>query len=270
MLRDTRLRIVALLLFTACVSATVPPVDGEPPCVVADDAVTCAPREATVDGRRVFWQQPLGEPPPQGWPVVLVFQGSFIAPTATWNRVPRDGSFGIYQQARMQSVLLENGFVVIAPFAEGIAWQTNTSPDFASSSDKRFIDALLSELDAGTFGAVDTSRRYATGISSGGYMTSRMALTWPGRFRALVVVSASWATCGGVVCAMPEKLPVDHPPTRLLHGGADATVPLFTAQPYFDALVAQGFEADLLVDAKLGHAWGVDAPEQVLAWFTTH
>ncbi|MGV3619375.1 MAG: hypothetical protein ACO1OB_01085 [Archangium sp.] len=264
------MRTVALLLFTACASATVPPVEGEPPCVVSDEAVTCAPREVTVDGRRVFWQQPLGEAPAGGRPVVLVFQGSFIAPTATWNRVPRDAAFGGYQQARLQALLLENGFVVIAPFAEGIAWQTNTSTDFTNSTDKRFIDALLAEIDAGTFGAIDTSRRYATGISSGGYMTSRMALTWPGMFRALVIASASWATCGGVVCALPPTLPVDHPPTRLLHGRGDLTVPLFTAQAYFDALVADGIEAELLVDEALGHAWGKDAPEQTLAWFTTH
>lgn len=119
---------LTLLTFTAYASANRPlPAEGEPVCTVNDDAVTCAPRSLKVEGRDVFWQRPATAAPASGWPVVLVFQGSFIAPTATWNRVPRDAAFGGYQQARMQSVLLEHGFVVVAPFAEGVAWQTTSA-----------------------------------------------------------------------------------------------------------------------------------------------
>lgn len=263
--------VIASVWLTACGNPRLElPADGEPRCTVTDDAVRCAPQSTKVDGREVYWQSPSSVAPTAGYPVVLVFQGSFFPPSLTWNEVPRDTSFGGYQQARMQALLLERGFIVIAPFADGIAWQTNTSFDFANSGDKKFIDALLVEIGNGTFGAADVTRLYATGISSGGYMTSRMALTWPGTFRALSISSASWATCGGAACVLPDTLPAGHPPTQFLHGGGDVTVPLFTAQAYVDALTAQGFEAELIIDDELGHAWLPEAPERVVDWFTAH
>lgn len=266
-----RASLALFVVLLACGGPRLPlPDAGEPACTVSDDAVACAPQISRIGGRDVYWQQPIVSAPADGYPVVLVFQGSFFGPPLTWNRVPRDTAFGGYQQARLQALLLEQGFIVIAPSAEGIAWQTNTSPDFANSSDRRFIDTLLEEVRAGTFGTADASRLYATGISSGGYMTSRMAADWPGTFRALAIASASWATCGGAVCALPEALPPGHPPTLLMHGRGDVTVPLFTAQAYLDALVAQGFEAELAVDDDRGHEWLPDAPERVAAWFAAH
>ncbi len=262
---------MAGVVLTACERPRLElPADGEPRCTVTDASVRCAPQSTKVDGREVYWQSPSTAAPAGGYPVVLVFQGSFFPPSVTWNEVPRDTSFGGYQQARMQALLLERGFIVVAPFADGIAWQTNTSLDFANSGDKKFIDALLTEVRNGTFGAADPARLYATGISSGGYMTSRMALTWPDTFRALSIASASWATCAGAACVLPDALPAGHPPTQFLHGRGDVTVPLFTAQAYFDALIAQGFEAELHVNDDTGHAWLPDAPERVVDWFTAH
>ena len=100
---------------------------------------------------------------------------------------------------------------------------------------------LFDELDAGTFGPVDPRRMYATGISSGGYMSSRMADAYPGRFRALAIQSASYAWCSGPACTIPT-LPEDHPPTLFLHGALDLTVPLYTMDLYHDELVDEGVE----------------------------
>ncbi len=259
------------LAFCGCSGLTLAVDDGgtSPRCSVTESEVTCAPRLTSVFGRDVYWQSPPSPAPTH--PAVIVFQGSFFGPTATWGTAKKELAFGGYQQARMQALLLEHGFTVIAPSAlGGVAWQTNTGLPWDATNDKPFLEALLAAMSRGDFGVIDDAHRYATGISSGGYMTSRMALSFPGTFRALAIASGSWATCAGVACALPSSLPALHPPTRFLHGRADTTVPLFTAEPYQKALVDQGFEADLIVDDAAGHEWLSVSPERIVEWFETH
>ena len=244
-------------------------------CTVTDAAVTCSHQVTAlpVNGltRDVFWQTPTSTPPAAGFPAVVIYQGSFFGPSATWTDVKSDTAFGGYHQARLQALLLDRGFVVIAPFAAaGLAWQTNSGLPWDATSDKPVIDGLLQAVRDGTFGPVDTTRLYATGISSGGYMTSRMAVSYPGVFRALAIQSGSYATCAGVACVLPATLPADHPPTRFLHGRGDLTVPLFTAEPYEMRLVTMGVSADLIIDDAAGHEWLKESPERILEWFTTH
>jgi poly(3-hydroxybutyrate) depolymerase len=249
---------------------------GDPPrCTVTPDAVTCAARITTLTAgtasRDVYWQTPITAPPAAGYPVVIVYQGSFFAPSATWGTVASDTPFAGYQQARLQALLLEHGFTVIAPSAAiGLAWQTNSGLPWNATTDQPFIDALLAGISRGDFGPADASRWYATGISSGGYMTSRMALSYAGRFRALAINSGSWATCAGAACLLPAMLPADHPPTLFLHGRRDLTVPLFTAQAYADQLQSEGFTRELIIDDDASHEWLSVAPERITAWFEGH
>lgn len=146
-------------------------------------------------------------------------------------------------------------------------WQTNLPPcsvAWDACADARLVDALLAAIDDGAFGLVDGL--YAMGISSGGYMTSRMAVSYPGRFRALAVHSASYATCGGDLCAIPA-LPVDHAPTLVLHGALDDVAPLEAARDYHAALVAAGVDARMVVADGEGHEWVPPAVDEVPAWF---
>jgi predicted esterase len=129
------------------------------------------------------------------------------------------------------------------------------------------MQAILSNLAAGSFGPCDGTRLYATGLSSGGYMTSRMAVSYPGRFKALAIQSASYATCGGAICTVPEMLPPNHPPTLFLHGQLDDVVPISTMFPYRDKLTSEGRRVDTVIDASAGHAWIAAAPPAVRAWF---
>lgn len=247
---------------------------GLPGCTVSAEQVVCEARRATVKvngvTREVYWRPPDGAPPDGGWPAVFVYQGSFFGPSTTWGTVPRDLAFGGYQQARLQARLLEHGFVVIAPAAAGVAWQTNMTLSWELTTDKVVIDTLLADVRAGKYGPIDVTRLYATGISSGGYMTSRMALSYAGTFRALAIHSASWATCGGALCSVPSTLPADHPPTLFLHGRQDTVVPLATVEPYVQGLQAQGTEVQLVVDDAAGHEWLADSPERITGWFETH
>lgn len=248
---------------------------GTPPrCTVATDAVRCSVRVTpmVVSGvtREVYWEAPTTPPPSSGYPVVVMYQGSFGSPSLTWTEVASTTPFGGYQQARLQAKLLERGFVVVAPVAlGGVAWQTNTGVVWSLTNDSAFVTALLDGFSRGDFGPIDTARQYATGISSGGYMTSRMAVSYPGEFRALAIASASYATCAGVACFVPT-LPMNHPPTLFLHGALDTTVPEYTARQYFNALNTDGVAVDFVSDPLVGHAWLDVAPERVSTWFETH
>lgn len=100
-------------------------------------------------------------------------------------------------------------------------------------------------------------------------MTSRMAVSYPGKFRALAVAAGSYATCGGPLCVVPE-LDVGHPPTLFLLGGQDPAVPQSTVTVYHDALLAAGIATRLVVDPQVGHAWIPASPDEIDVWFAEH
>ena len=101
-------------------------------------------------------------------------------------------------------------------------------------------------------------------------MTSRMAEAYPGRFSALAIVSASWATCLGTFCALPDELPADHPPTFFGHGAKDFIVPPRTMLKYRDALDDMGVETETTIDPMTAHGWFDGEAEDVAEWFEGH
>jgi len=224
------------------------------------------------DSRRVYWATPTTPAPEDGYPTVVLYQGSYLGPATTWNLdIASSAAFGGYYQVALISALLDAGFVVIQPEAQnGVFWSTNTSANYAASSDGVFIPLLLAAIHDGTFGAVDEQKLYATGISSGGYMTSRMAVSYPGHFRALAIESGSYATCAGPVCSVPAALPKDHPPTLFLHGDVDNIVPIATAKDYYQKLMKNGIETKFVEDPKASHEWLSTAPDDVTQWFLSH
>lgn len=225
--------------------------------------------------REVHWQVPLGEPPPEGWPAVILFQGAMFSAELFWLVLDFD-IFGYYNQGMLTKTLLDRGFAVITPEAHAggaTAWDTNIPPmsiywDLAE--DHQFMLDIFDAIGAGTFGDLDTGRLYASGISSGGYMTSRMDLEYREHFAALAIHSASYATCAGPVCIIPGDLSAEHLPTLFLHGSDDNIVPIATAERYVEALVALGVETDVVVQQGAGHAWIDAAPEAITAWFEAH
>jgi predicted esterase len=243
-------------------------------CTITATSARCQSLSiVSLQGRSVYWAQPNSAAPSGGRRAVVLYQGSLFGPSLTWNvDVPLGTPFGGYYQVALVDALLDAGFTVIQP-AAGVAgvWDTNTQViSYDLSSDAKFIPALLAQIASGAYGPIDSGHLYATGISSGGYMTSRMAVSYAGKFRALAIESASYATCIGPLCNVPATLPSDHPPTLFLHGGADATVPISTARPYYDKLVAQHIETRFIEDPAAGHQWLSSAPKEVTAWFLAH
>lgn len=223
--------------------------------------------------RDVHWQVPVGTPPPGGWPAVVSFSPSFYSAEIAWTAsslLPQ----GAYHSAATIKALLDAGFAVIAPEShlEGFTfWDTNVPLlDYGSSPDRYFVEDILAAIEDGTFGPIDPDRLFAMGMSSGGYMTSRMAVSHRGRFQALAIQSASYATCIGPICNVPSNLPADHPPTLFLHGKADLVVPILTMYPYRDRLRAQGIETRTVTSTFAGHEFLPSAPGEIVSWFRAH
>ena len=251
--------------------------DAGGPCTVTAASAICHTQPVVTitngsDARRVYWAGPAAAAPPGGRPAVILYQGTGFGPATSWDvSVGTTTAFGGYYQVALIASLIDAGFVVVQPEAQGgVAWDTNSGGNYDTSADGVFIPQLLAGVASGTFGPVDMTRLYATGISSGGYMTSRMAVSYAGKFRALAIESGSYATCLGPLCSVPTPLPSDHPPTLFLHGGADNIVPISTARTYYQDLLAQGIPTRFVEDASAGHQWLSTAPGEVTQWFEQH
>ena len=242
-------------------------------CTASEVAIACTSHDTQLAGRTVTYEVPLGTPPTAGWPVVVYFQGSFVAGARAFGAAKSD-TFGAYNLSATVKALLDAGYAVIAPNAPGdgtLYWQTNVPPyatQWSGCEDDLLVRQLLDAISALRFGPLDADRRYAMGISSGGFMTSRMAISYDGVFRALAIASASYATCSQS-CTVPP-LPADHPPTLFLHGGTDQVVPVATMMAYRDALAGDGRVVDAIVDPNAGHEWIAGTITAVPAWFDAH
>ena len=246
-------------------------------CAKTGDVLTCEHNTTTiltapggVTPREVHWQVPLGEAPAGGWPAVVVFSPSLWSAALSWSVSPAI-PLGPYHQTETYQALLDSGFAVITPethVAGYTFWDTNNvAIPYDISPDKVFVEDILANIGTGTFGPLNPGRLFATGMSSGGYMTSRMAVSHPGHFKALAIQSASYATCGGPLCAIPADLPDDHPPTLFLHGGIDPIVPIWTMYAYRDQLRREGVMTKSVVDDFRIHEFLPAAPVEITAWF---
>lgn len=247
-----------------------------PPCVRDGSVLECAYDTFVVvtalGPRSVHVALPTTPAPESGYPVAFFFQGSFFPGEAAFWGVD-NGPFGQDHLVATVSALLDRGFAVVAPdaLAGGTTfWQTNIAP-FAlfweGSADDLFMRALFDDVEEARFGPTDASRLFAMGISSGGFMTSRMAVSYPGRFAALAVHSGSYATCGAV-CFVPD-MPQTHPPTLFVHGEDDLVVHPPMMRLYRDALDDAGFETETFV-VEGGHAWLAPAVQEIPRFFAEH
>jgi hypothetical protein len=246
-------------------------------CSVSALEVACAHESLILDGRPILFATPPGNAPAGGWPVALIFQGTGFGPPTMWHWTildPVGTILGGRNQVLLVKALLDAGFAVITPSGDlgALVWDTNLPPwdiDWSDAPDNRFMQDLFGASDGGAFGPLSCTRWFATGVSSGGYMTSRMAVSYRGRFRALAIESASYATCSGPLCIIPS-LPADHPPTLFLHGALDVIVPVVTALAYEARLHAMNVPTEIVIDPLFAHGWIPAAPTQVVSWFQTY
>jgi len=247
-------------------------------CNATEQMVECERNEGDVfiglAPRSFLWQTPLGAVPPGGWPAAIHYHGSFGAPHVFSWRAGKNYPFGLYWQGLTIKELLDRGYAVITPeshFHGFLFWDTNMPvwrTFWERSMDHDFVVWLLDEMtnSTGVFGALNATRFYATGLSSGAYMTSRMAISYNGVFRALAIHSGSYANCAGPLCVVPE-LPADHPPTLFAHGEEDLIVGIRTMELYTEQMARQGLAYKTVINPTAGHEWIPEAVTEIPDWF---
>lgn len=226
--------------------------------------------------RAVRWQVPEGTPPAGGWPVVFYYAGT--QPTDTEHAFERETGepFGLEYEPQIIHELLDDPYATGKKYAVFVAdppasggwlqyWHTNVVYPYSASCDSRFFPDFFAEIKSGNYGPAlqyDMNRRFAYGISSGGYNSSRMAVTFnsgsgnANTWKALGISSASYAACS-YYCSVPG-LPTNHPPTKFWHGQNDPLAPISTMYEYFNKLMQGGFATEKVEHAS-GHAWTADA-----------
>ena len=130
---------------------------------------------------------------PQGAPLVLVMHGS--GEHAAEIRIGTGYGF--------ERLADEHGFAVVYPNAYTFDWNDcskvgDFSVNGAEVDDVGFLNVLVDKLMAEI--SVDRGRVFATGVSAGGFMSIRLALEAPSRFRAVAAVAANVPTPENFKC----------------------------------------------------------------------
>ena len=97
-------------------------------------------------------------------------------------------------------------------------------------------------------------------------MTSRMAVSYPGKFKALAIAAGSYATCAGILCDV-GPVSAQHPPTLFLHGLLDPVVPDRDDGGVRRQARRCGVPTRKVIEATALHRWIAASPDEVLAWF---
>jgi polyhydroxybutyrate depolymerase len=123
----------------------------------------------------------------QGAPLVVVMHGS----GENGVRIRIETGYGFERLAD------EHGFAVVYPNSYSFDWNDCSKVgDFSVNGldidDVGFLVALIDKLI--TEIGVDRGRVFATGVSAGGFMSIRLALEAPSRFRAVAAVAANMPT----------------------------------------------------------------------------
>ena len=237
--------------------------------------------------RAVRWQVPEGTPPAGGWPVAFYYAGT--QPADYNHAFDRDygEAFGLEYEPQIIRELLDDPYLTGKKYAVIVAdppatsgswqyWHTNVVNPYSYSCDSVFFPDFFGEIKSGSYGAAsqyNMNKRYAYGISSGGFNSSRMAVTFnsgsgnANTWKALGIVAASYATCS-YSCGSIPALPANHPPTKFWHGQNDGIVPISTMYAYFNKLIQGGFTTTKLEHPN-GHQLTVDnlGASGIKAWF---
>ena len=118
----------------------------------------------------------------------------------------------------------QHGFAVVYPNSRSFDWNDcGKTGDYSENGrevdDVTFLVALVDKLI--TEIGVDRSRVFATGVSAGGFMSMRLALEAPTRFRAVAAVAANVQTPENFKCK-----PAGHSPSiMIMNGTKDPLVP---------------------------------------------
>jgi polyhydroxybutyrate depolymerase len=136
-------------------------------------------------------------------PVIISLHGGFASPK------------GMFHLADFRPIADRQKIIIVCPASKHI-WHDGA--DNHGIDDVKFIDQLITYIIK-TYHA-DASRIYVTGISNGGFMTTRLACQLHKRIAAIAVVAASLDIGEGYDLESPM-------PVIYMHGTKDPIVPYF-------------------------------------------
>jgi polyhydroxybutyrate depolymerase len=155
----------------------------------------------TVDGiKRPFVSYIPKTDKPEKMPVVISLHGGFASPN------------GQFKLADFRPLADKDKFIVVCPASKHF-WHDGA--DIHGIDDVKFIDQLINYIVI-TYHA-DASRIYVTGISNGGFMTTRLACQLHNKIAAIAVVAASLGIGEGYDLEKPM-------PVIYMHGTKDPIV----------------------------------------------
>ncbi len=157
--------------------------------------------EITVDGmeRAFISYVPAGQK--DKMPIVISLHGGFASPK------------GMLRLADFRPLADQDKFILVCPASKHL-WHDGA--DNKGIDDVKFIDQLITYI-LKTYNG-DATRVYVTGISNGGFMTSRLAAQLHNRIAAIAVVAATLNIAEGYDLEKPM-------PVMYMHGTKDPIIP---------------------------------------------
>lgn len=168
----------------------------------------------TLDGETYTYRLYLPKGLAQNAPLVMVLHGS----GQNGAQIRTETGYGFERLAD------QHGFGVAYPSGKAFDWNDcSKTGDFLvnghESNDLHYLNTLVDRLVAAH--GFNPQRVFATGVSAGGFMSLRLALESPQRFRAVAAVSANVPAAGNFKCK-PVASGVS---VLLMNGSADPLVP---------------------------------------------
>jgi predicted esterase/predicted secreted protein len=227
-----------------------------------------------IDGRKVYLAMPKGDCPEKGWQVAILLHGRGQTPGVWFG----EGLLAQGDQKLFPPLILESGLVVMAPealepFEKGIRQWDFFHKILPNSKDLTFFNALFQWMQGNRDIKFDLSKIYVIGISSGGFMASRLAQVFPENWEGIVVIAAGNADSFPRIPSFPidnnplsHKLSSEHPPTLIIHGDKDRIIPFAYGERYYQDLKQAGVNTEMLVMTNEGHRWPAQFHENIIQW----
>lgn len=231
-----------------------------------------------IGGWKVYLVLPRGKSPEKGWPVVVLLHGRGQTAGAWFG----EGLLSRGDQKLFPPLALKSGMVVIAPearepFGKGIRQWDFFHRNLQNSPDLTFFRDLFQWMEKNTKITFDISRVHGVGISSGGFMASRLALAFPDKWASLIVIAAGNADSFPQIPSFPldskalgSEISTQHPPTLIIHGAGDRIVPFVYGERYFQDLKQAGIKTEMLVIPEGGHQWPTQFHENMIKWLSSN
>ncbi len=258
----TRLRFLAILVFTVCLAS---------PAFARKPETGFLDRTVTVAGVTYKYQVFLPEnwSPNQKWPIILFLHGA-----------GERGSDGLLQtDVGLPTAVRKDRSrfpaVIVIPQCKLEGWWSEQTME---------AQALAALAAATKEFRGDSKRTYLTGLSMGGYGSWALAEKYPGKFAAVVPICGGIVLPKGLLDKYPERAKDTHPddpksysdvaakigktPVWIFHGGDDPVVPVEGSRKMNEALKAAGGNVRYTEYPGVGHdSWNkAYAEPELMTW----